>query len=221
MACTHCNYCQGCNYCDTCQSCNSCNACMGCVSCQGCDACQGCDKCMVTCDTMQALCVINSQSAPDYTGSVSWPTSPANKETIAKVWTASAWNQIKAIVDQLYGTGGSCSNSGESWGGSGFPSVSKDQIITADIYNQAAAALNRIPGGSTVPTVTGGGTTGDIIRSYHAQAIVDHLNGATIDYLACDQCNTACDGGCNTCQGCDGCENCNTCQGCNGCQDIS
>lgn len=57
-----------------------------------------------------------------------------------------------------------------------------------------------------MPTVSGGGETGTIIRSYHAQAMQDKFNGGQISPLACNECNTACDVECNGCIGCVSCQ---------------
>lgn len=184
---------------------------MGCAN-------SSCKNCNGTCNTKQNLCKISSQSATSYGGSFSWPKSPGGQETIAKVWTASAWNQLKGMLDSAYKAGSQCSSGGQSFGSNTMPTVSKDQIITADIFNAAAAALNKLNGAGSVPSVTGGGENGTIIRNYHASMMQDKYNSGLISTLACNECNTACDVTCNGCIGCVSCQGVqhySTCYTCN------
>lgn len=92
---------------------------MGCAN-------SSCKNCNGTCNIKQDLCSINSQNATSYGGGFSWPKSPGGKETIAKVWTAAAWNQLKAMVDAAYQAGSQCPSSGQSFGANTMPTVSKD-----------------------------------------------------------------------------------------------
>lgn len=163
-----------------------------------------CKNCNGVCDTAQNLCKISSQAATAYGGSFSWPAAPSG-ETIAKVWTAAAWNQLRAAVQAAYSAGSQCDSEGEDFGAMTMPSVSKDQIITADIYNKAAEAINDL--GGSVPTVTGGGETGTIIRDYHATSMQSGYNSGKISTLACNECNVECDVTCDKCIGCDTCQN--------------
>lgn len=163
-----------------------------------------CPDCNGVCDTAQNLCKIESQAATHYGGSFNWPASPTG-ETIAKVWTAAAWNKLKAQLQTVYNRGSECSSGGQVWGANTMPTVSKDQIITADIYNDMVNALNKLGGG--LSTVTGGGVNGTIIRDYHASNMQSTYNGGQISTLACDECNVGCDVECDGCIGCVSCEN--------------
>lgn len=164
-----------------------------------------CKNCNGVCNTEQSLCTISSQQATSYGGSFAWPTGPGKDVTIYKVWTAAAWNALKAALDAAYAAGSECSSEGESFGSNVMPTVSKDQIITAEVYNLASQAINKL--GAGVPTVTGGGENGTIIRDYHASLMASTYNGGQISPLACDDCNVECD------VDCDGCIGCDTCQG--------
>ena len=96
-----------------------------------------CKNCNGVCDTEQSLCTINSQMATSYGGGFNWPSNPAIDVPIVKVWTAAAWNQLKAAIDAAYAAGSECSSQGEDFGANTMPTVSQNQPITADIYNKA------------------------------------------------------------------------------------
>lgn len=158
-----------------------------------------CKNCNGVCDTEQSLCTINSQMATSYGGGFNWPSNPAIDVPIVKVWTAAAWNQLKAAIDAAYAAGSECSSQGEDFGANTMPTVSQNQPITADIYNKAINAINKLQGGH--PTVN----KEDIIRAYHAANMSNGYNGGQISPLACDECNVDCD---VTCDGCIGCVDC-------------
>ena len=165
-----------------------------------------CKSCNEECNVKQNLCK-DAQGAPSYGGSFSWPTSPSGSPenaNISKVWTASAWNSLKAAIDAAYAAGSLCSSAGESFGQNPMTTVSPGDIVTADIYNKAKKAINKL--GGSVPGVTGGGVNGTIIRTYHASLMQSGYNGGLISTLACNKCNTACDAECDACVGCVNCE---------------
>lgn len=162
-----------------------------------------CKNCNGTCDTKQTLCIINSQAATAYGGDFAWPVSPAVDETISKVWTAAAWNQLKAAIDAAYKEGGDCTSQGQEFGANPMPTVSKGDLITADIYNKALEAVKNLGGSGN--SVTGGGENGTIIRDYHATQLASGYNDGEISEKACYICNVTCD---VTCDGCIGCVSC-------------
>ena len=173
-----------------------------------------CKNCNGICNEKQNLCKINSQNASVYGDSFSWPTAPAATSVpISKVWTAEAWNQLKDAVNAAYNAGSSCSSSGQVFSESPMKSASVDQPITAEIFNSAKEAINKL--GGSIEEVTGG-PTGTIIRAYHATSMQDGYNNGQIHTLACDTCNTQCNAQCDGCIGCVNCqgvEHYNTCYG--------
>lgn len=160
-----------------------------------------CQNCNETCNVKQNLCSISSQQALSYGGSFSWPST----ESIPKAWTSAAWNQLKGMLDTVYARGDTCSSGGEDWGANTFPSIGPNDVITADLFNQAADAINKIYGSPTVPSVGGGGD-GSVVRDYHLANMQERYNTGQISTSACDECNVECDAECDACIGCVECE---------------
>ena len=86
-------------------------------------------------------------------------------------------------------------------------SASSKEVITADIYNSAAEAINKLKSGA-VSSVTGisDDGVGTVIRKYHAVALADGYNNGKILSKACNTCNIECNAQCDGCIGCDTCE---------------
>lgn len=160
-----------------------------------------CPNCNGVCNTEQSLCTINSQNASTYGGEFSWPVNPEAETIIAKVWTAEAWNNLKSAIDKAYSAGSQCSSAGQSFGPNTMTTVNNEDVITAEIYNNAGKAINKL--GGDVETVVSKET---IIRHYHATSMAAGYNNGEIYGNACNDCNVSCDVQCNKCVGCVSCE---------------
>lgn len=167
--------------------------CSGCQS--TCTTCQGCNLAQTLCKT--------DQSATWQAGSsFSWAEEPVKDKTISKVWTAAKWNELQGKITTAYNKGSACSSSGQLWGTNAMTTVSEGDVITAEVYNKAVTALNKM--GGTISNVN----VGDVIKATHASSLATAFNSGTISSVACDKCNVGCDTTCLSCQGCNRCEGC-------------
>lgn len=213
-----------CKNCNTDQSRNCCTSSAGdnmATNYHTCDAI--CNSCQNDCNTVQNYCGadLNMQLIIDHADTGQYPTYCMVKdEFIFRNWTAERWNEIISNLQTAYALG-RLQNHGTAPAMTDAAPDPKNEthipnsLVTAEKYNQVAAAINGFVG-TSLPTVA----VGDVIRGTHAQLQKEHYEKAKFNTTVCDICNTSaqftecpctcdCDCACDCSCGCSCDCNCN------------